>query len=122
MKMNNDKKISSAFIYLLLGVLFSSPVFSGEADVVKAKITPLGLATVAHADTGWEHYANLWQVLNEKGEVIGERVLHHPHVNEQPFSRSLTLNIPSKVRTITIRAKDSVHGFGGKVVTLNVPL
>lgn len=116
------------WLAVLASMLLSNNALSGEADVIKAKITALGgdrysiIATVKHGDKGWEHYANAWQVLNEKGEVIGERILHHPHVKEQPFSRSLTLNIPKTVRKVTIRAKDSVHGFGGRVVVVEVPL
>jgi hypothetical protein len=43
-------------------------------------------ATILHEDTGWEHYANKWDLLNEKGELFGTRILHHPHVEEQAFS------------------------------------
>ena len=45
--------------------------------------------TLRHADKSWDHYANFWQVQSEDGKVLGKRVLHHPHVNEQPFTRSL---------------------------------
>ena len=108
-------------------LLFSISALAAEADVVAVKVTQLEGnqyridVTVKHADTGWDHYANAWQVLDEKGKVIGERVLYHPHVDEQPFTRSLTLKIPTGVKKITIRAKDSVHEFGGieKTVTLD---
>ena len=111
------------FIFLQFIVM---PAFSGEADVVDVKVRYNGndsfqvITTVKHADTGWDHYANGWEVLNEQGEVLGKRVLYHPHVNEQPFTRSHTLNIPSSVKKITVRAIDSVHGMGGKTIT--VPL
>jgi hypothetical protein len=59
--------------------------------------------TLSHADTGWDHYANALQVLNESGEVIGEWVLQHPHVNEQCFTCSLTLTIPEAVKLVTIK-------------------
>ena len=40
--------------------------------------------TVRHNDEGWDHYADIWQVLHpETGEVLGERVLLHPHDTEQ---------------------------------------
>ena len=73
-------------------------------------------ATVRHADTGWDHYADAWQIVEpEGGEVIAERVLLHPHVNEQPFTRSLTgVDIPRGLQTVRIRAKCNVHGFGGR--------
>lgn len=122
----NWQRFKKAMCLVLL-TLPASFLHAGNADVVKAKITSYGQgqyridATVKHADTGWEHYANAWEVLDEKGNVIGTRVLHHPHVNEQPFTRSLTLTIPKNITTVTIRAKDSVHGYGGKSISLKVP-
>ncbi|MBX2809440.1 MAG: hypothetical protein KTR20_12515 [Cellvibrionaceae bacterium] len=107
----------------LLWLVISGQAQAGEADVIDVKIRHNGgdsfqiIATVKHADTGWKHYANAWQVLNENGEVIGTRTLHHPHENEQPFSRSLTLTIAPEVKKITVRALDSVHGAGGKTLT-----
>ena len=44
--------------------------------------------TVSHPDTGWDHYADLWEVFDAEGNKIAERVLLHPHETEQPFTRS----------------------------------
>ena len=107
--------------------LTSTHLMAGEADVVDVTIKSLGdgkfviNATVAHEDTGWDHYANRWDVLDEAGELIGSRELAHPHVNEQPFTRSVRLDIPATVKTITVRANDSVHDTGGKLFELSVP-
>ena len=47
------------------------------------------------ADSGWDHYANRWEVLEPEGQVIATRTLLHPHVDEQPFTRSLSgIHIP----------------------------
>jgi hypothetical protein len=74
---------------------------------------------VRHADTGWDHYANRWDVLAPDGTVLGTRTLLHPHENEQPFTRSLSgVSVPEGVRSVTIRANDSVHGEGGREVTV----
>ena len=71
--------------------------------------------TVKHADEGWDHYADRWDVLGPDGEVLGTRVLYHPHVSEQPFTRSLGgVEIPKGVKKVTVRARDSVHGYGGE--------
>jgi len=78
--------------------------------------------TVFHKDAGWEHYANKWEVTDKKGTVIGTRILYHPHVNEQPFTRSLSgLKIPKNIKSVIIRAHDSIHGYGGKVITVDLP-
>lgn len=71
--------------------------------------------TVRHADTGWDHYADEWQVVDPvTGEVYGTRVLTHPHVEEQPFTRSQSgIAIPDGVREVLVRAKCTVHGWGG---------
>ena len=45
---------------------------------------------ISHGDTGWDHYADGWGVYLPDGTELGYRVLHHPHVDEQPFTRSLS--------------------------------
>jgi len=76
--------------------------------------------TLRHADSGWDHYADLWQVVDDgTGEVLGERRLAHPHTNEQPFTRSLSrVEIPEGVEVIRIRAKCNQHGYEGKQVRI----
>ena len=78
--------------------------------------------TVRHGDTGWAHYADRWEVLGPEGEVLATRVLWHPHVNEQPFTRSLGgIKIPPTFTWVKLRAHDKMHGLGGREVTLSVP-
>jgi len=117
------------FLLITVAILsgISSPSIAGEADIVGGSIIPLGDgryridATVKHADTGWDHYANRWDVLAPDGTVLGVRELAHPHENEQPFTRSLTLEIPSGVDKVILQANDSVHGLGGRTFELEVP-
>ncbi|MCP5071853.1 MAG: hypothetical protein GY947_00975 [Rhodobacteraceae bacterium] len=69
--------------------------------------------TLRHLDTGWGHYADGWGVYTEDGTELGYRVLAHPHVNEQPFTRSLGgIEIPESVKRVVIVPRDSVHGVG----------
>jgi len=111
----------------ILVLLASGKISAGEADIVDVAIQALGGdryridATVLHADTGWDHYANRWDVLDANGKLLGSRELLHPHVNEQPFTRSLTLTIPADVDTVTIQANDSVHELGGATMDITVP-
>ena len=68
--------------------------------------------TLEHSDTGWDHYADNWQVVDTEGNVLGSRVLQHPHIKEQPFTRDLAgVKIPDGVTTIYIKAHDKVHGW-----------
>ena len=77
--------------------------------------------TVSSADTGWEKYADAWEVRTLGGEVLGTRELLHPHVDEQPFVRSLSgVSIPSEVDRVVIAARDSVAGFCGTEFTLGL--
>jgi hypothetical protein len=101
---------------------------AGEADVLEAKAAPAGdgtfrfEVTVQHADTGWDHYADAWVVLAPDGTVLGARTLLHPHVDEQPFTRSLSgVAIPEGITEVTVRAHDEVDGYGGREVRVQVP-
>ena len=120
------QKLLSILVVSLLAV---SPieVLAGEADVVEAEMDCDGSVcdfsvTVRHDDQGWDHYADNWEVLDPDGNVLGVRELVHPHVEEQPFTRSLRgVEIPPEVTEVVIRAHDSVHGYGGAELTINIP-
>jgi len=91
-----------------------------EPEILDATASKSGMSwrvdvTLEHPDTGWDHYADGWEVLDTDGNRIGYRLLHHPHVNEQPFTRSLAnLGLPDGTRTIYIRAHCSVDGWGSE--------
>jgi predicted nucleotidyltransferase len=104
-----------------------TPTLAGEADVVEVVARQAGDrtwrfdVTVSHADEGWDHYADLWEVVAPDGTVLGQRVLAHPHVDEQPFTRSLSgVEIPAGTGSVEVRARDSVHGFGGRSVLVDL--
>ncbi|MEM6985956.1 MAG: hypothetical protein AAF499_05390 [Pseudomonadota bacterium] len=108
-------------------VLSCGLALAGEADVVDAKITKQGEhfrvdATIRSNDTGWDYYADRFDVLAPDGTILGTRILHHPHENEQPFTRSLNrLVIPAGVETVVVRASMKPDGASGDTVTLTVP-
>jgi len=67
-------------------------------------------------------YADGWRVVAPDGSVLGERALAHDHKDEQPFTRSLAgVEIPDGVETVTVEARDLVHGYGGGTVTVTLP-
>jgi hypothetical protein len=103
------------------------PAAAGKADVVSARASSDGdgrwtfRVTVRHADEGWDHYADRWDVLGPEGRVLATRTLYHPHVTEQPFTRFLRgVSLPKSLDAVTVRAHDSRHGYGGAEV--RVPL
>jgi hypothetical protein len=112
----------------ILLFIFAGLAQAGEADVIKVEIKPTidntyqFNVTVRHKDEGWNHYADKWDVVAPDGTGLGTRVLYHPHVDEQPFTRSLTgVKVPVGIEKVTIRAHDSVHKYGGRVATVKVP-
>ena len=112
---------------LVLTLAWSSHALAGEADIVAVEITRQESGrfefsvAVRHADAGWEHYADKWDVVAPDGTVLGTRTLWHPHESEQPFTRSLSgVRVPPGIDAVTVRAHDKVHGYGG--VERRVPL
>ncbi len=78
--------------------------------------------TISHADTGWQHYANYWQVVNKQGDVLVERTLYHPHVDEQPFTRSSSPVLLSReLKKVWIKAGDNVEGLNSKPYLFKLP-
>ena len=113
---------------LAAAALAFSPVHGGEADVIDVKATKTGErsfrfdVTVRHKDTGWDHYADRWEVLGPDRKVLATRVLYHPHVEEQPFTRSLnSVRVPIGVTRVIVRARDKVHEFGGIEKSVALP-
>ncbi|QGX99922.1 hypothetical protein EI983_17270 [Roseovarius faecimaris] len=106
---------------LLALLLFATPALSGAPEIVSAKVEKSGMSwrvevTLKHEDTGWDHYADGWDVLDATGKVLGHRELLHPHVDEQPFTRSLSnLMLPDGTREVFIRAHCSVKGWSDDV-------
>ncbi len=117
-----------AVVVVLAGVssVQGRNVSAGEADVLSVKLSKMGGGvyrfdvTVAHGDTGWEHYADNWQVLDLDGNVLGERILAHPHEREQPFTRSTTEKNPAGLARVRVRAHDKLHQFGGKEAVIEI--
>ena len=106
----------------------------GNADVtyVKAVLTNDGTwtftVTVRHPDSGWDDYADGWDVLAPDGIVLKPdpaspftRLLLHPHENEQPFTRSQSgIAIPPDVTQVRVRAHDLADGYGGREVVVDL--
>ena len=143
-------KTVQLFILLLTGIIFQAcssqsnsfkitedlilPMNSANADVtyVKAVQSDNGswtfYVTLSHPDTGWEDYLNGWDVVTEDGTILKPnpdspftRLLLHPHVDEQPFTRSQSsIEIPAGATIVTVRANDLVDGFGGQEVIVNL--
>ena len=120
----------SSFAMLILALALPATVQAGGADVVDVSVLHMKKSgqniyrfrvTVRHADSGWDHYADRWEVLGPDGTVLGTRILLHPHENEQPFTRYHDIEIPAGITQVTIRAGDKVHGFDGTAMKAVLP-
>lgn len=110
----------------LILLLLPTASLAGEVRIVDARVEcSIGCTfsvTLEHDDEGWNHYADLWEVVTLDGRVLGRRVLHHPHETEQPFTRSLSgVTIPAGTSQVKIRARDSVHGYAEQELLLDIP-
>ena len=109
---------------LLVGVLAQgmlNTAVAGDVSILMADFRSVGSnhwavnVTLQHSDEGWDHYADNWRVVDEQGNGLGDRVLFHPHVDEQPFTRGInSVQIPAGVTNVYIEAHDKVHGWSAK--------
>lgn len=99
--------------YALILAVLAGPAFA-DGPVVE-NVTVNGdrfSVTLSHPDTGWDHYADGWEVLDADGNSLGIRELFHPHVTEQPFTRSLSgVAVPEGARVVYVRARCNVDGW-----------
>ena len=91
----------------LLGLLLVTPAAAGPADVVSVSVAVSGpgqyrfSVTVRHADEGWDHYADRWEVLHPDGTLLGSAPFTTPMSKNNrsratfPAFRSLTISPPS---------------------------
>jgi hypothetical protein len=122
-------KLHAALILTLaaLPVLTARPVAADLAVVEAVKAAKDGGGwrfdvTISHPDTGWEHYADGWRVLDIEGKELGMRVLVHPHETEQPFTRSLSgVALPDGTRQVRIQARCLVDGWSDDLFTVTLP-
>ncbi len=111
----------------ILGLLLLVPaVQAGEVRIVDVSVRCEASCsfsvTLEHADEGWNHYADQWDVVTLDGRLLKSRVLYHPHVDEQPFTRSLSgVSIPAGSEQVKIRARDSRHGYSDKEWIVDLP-
>lgn len=98
-------------------IMIANTAVADPARIEAATATASGgdwtfAVTLSHGDTGWDDYADGWRVVQEDGTVLGTRTLLHPHVNEQPFTRSLSgVMIPDGVEKVFIEASTNVEGW-----------
>ena len=113
-----DRELSMRYTLLFFLLVFysgfcsasDSKILNASAELTSAQKFNISV-TVEHADEGWNHYANAWRIYSMDGKLIGERILYHPHVEEQPFTRNLLgVSVPLEVKEVMIVAVCSKTG------------
>ena len=124
--MTKQTRLASLGMALLCLAVMRGQVVAGQVEIVNAHFVLRGGAwqvhtTLRHGDTGWEHYADAWRVVTEAGDVLGERTLLHPHVDEQPFTRSQGgIRIPEDNHIVYVEAHDKEHGWSPQRVQVDL--
>ena len=110
--------LALAAALLLLPASAAMSAARPAADATVAAVSTSGRAgaytfdvTIHSNDTGMEHYADWWEVVDASGHLIYRRVLLHDHADEQPFSRD---GGPVNVKAddvVTVRAHVYPDGY-----------
>ena len=88
-------------------------VLAVEARVVKTNAWRFDVTLSSTYDTP-RRYADAWRVLDTDDKELGIRILGHDHANEQPFTRSATIEVPENTSTVFIEGRDQVNGWSGQ--------
>ncbi len=113
-------------IACLLMMFAVAPAMADNPVIVDASAKRSGMGwrisvTLQHPDSGWEHFADGWEVRDMAGNRLGLRELMHPHEYEQPFTRSLSsVMIPDGARKVMIRARCSRAGWHSEEYVLHL--
>lgn len=99
------------YIFSVTPSVADAPVVAGVTAQHSGSIWNFSV-TVSHPDSGWDHYADGWEVYDADGNRLGLRVLAHPHTQEQPFTRSLSgVEISPGTSVVFIRTRCIVDGW-----------
>jgi len=120
--------VKRLFLMMMFGLtsIFAQVSQADEVEIVNVYMqqTDSGWradVTLKHNDTGWEHYADAWRVVDGNGHLFKTRVLYHPHINEQPFTRSLSgIIIPADQTIVYVEAHDKKHGWSSQRVKVDL--
>lgn len=114
--------LSLALIALMPVAAWAEPPVITDVTVTQDDMGWQFSVTILHGDTGWDHYADGWDILAADGTLLATRKLHHPHVNEQPFTRSLhQVVLPDGTRQVSIRARCTKGAISAPATPVDIP-
>lgn len=106
----------------LISALFLSICHASE---IKANVTAVSTSGISGAytfavtlksdETGCAQYADWWEILNDKGDLLYRRILVHSHPDTQPFTRSGGKVSIKSDEIVYVRAHMNKLGYVGDV-------
>ncbi|WP_427981166.1 hypothetical protein [Agarivorans sp.] len=121
------KRISAVCLTTVgLGCMLGS-AWASVATIVAVEMTEQASqrwqisVSLLHDDSGPDHYADKWRVVDERGQLLAERTMLHPHVDEQPFTSSLeSVLIPKTSSVVYIEAHDTQSAWAPQRIELDL--
>jgi len=118
MRTSRARVVAIALIAGVLLIMPNSSPANGSPDARITNVRAAGAAgrytlevTIRSNDTGCEHYANWWEVVDEHGVLVYRRVLLHDHADEQPFTRDGGPVAIEAGQVVTVRAHVNASGY-----------
>lgn len=112
--------------FLILLLVTAQTAFADNATITGVRTSQTdGLwtfdVTITHEDTGWGHFSDAWRILDKEGKEIGLRTLIHPHVDEQPLTRSLSgIQLPPGTTEVGIQTRDTMNGWASQITDVEI--
>lgn len=78
--------------------------------------------TIQHDDSGWDHFADGFEVQAPDGTRLGYRELTRPNVGQRTQDVDMTgLKLPEGIGYVLIRTRCSLVGWAAEPVRLDLP-
>ena len=112
--------------YSLAAALVAMPLVADEPRIRDATACKSGMSwrvdvTLEHPDSGWDHYADGWEVLDADGNRLGYRGCITRMSTSSPLpARSPISTCPTARAKIHIRAHCSVDGWGEETFRIDI--
>lgn len=119
-------RLHALVLICTLSIIGISNASANEVEIVQVELEPSAHrwtfhVTLKHQDKGWDHYADSFRIVDEKGNQLGFRKLWHPHVDEQPFTGDLAdVLIPKGISVFYVEAHDLKHGWSKQRVKIDL--
>jgi len=111
-------------------ILFICALGFSYAETIQANVTAVEVkgsdgayrfsVTLKSDETGCAQYADWWEVLNAKGDLLYRRILGHSHPDTQPFTRSGGQVDIKKDDIVYVRGHMNKEGYTGDIMTGSV--